>query len=455
MDIEIMMLGGAGEIGANSCYVNIDGHGVLVDAGLHPRRRDRDALPRLELLAGRPVHTFVLTHAHTDHVGGLPYVMKSLPHARMITTRPTRDLLEIMLRNTIKLLKLDDTTELPDGALDYYDNGMLDKFSVVFEGANYKEPLALGASATTKDLALTLRDAGHIIGSASAFISGGGAALMHTGDIKFAAQSLLPGADLPEHHLDCLIMECTNGAEERPHEYEEEKDRLADFINRISNQNGSVMLPTFALGKTQEVLNILYNMKNAGKIPNLPIYTGGMSKRISKIYDRYAGAVPRIETGFKLSSIPLTYVKYETMMNGKFFHEPSIVVISSGMLNEGSPSYQLAQRWMEMRHFGIGIMGYQDSSTPGYALLHSPRDEEFMMANKATIRKCELERFRFSAHARRDELLDYVFRVKPKHLFLNHGDPEATASIQAAVEENEPSVSVCIPELGTPYRITV
>lgn len=465
MTIELMMLGGAGEIGANSCYLNINGHGMVIDAGLHPRRRDRAALPEVELLGDRPVHSFVLTHAHTDHLGGFPYMLKSLPHARMLTTRPTRDLVEIMLRNTIKLFNLDPTVQLPIGALEYYTPSMLDKFPVVFDSVLYGEAMTLETDNThletsshrtaPKDLKLTFHDAGHIIGSAGVLIEAEGAAIMHTGDVKFSPQALLKGASLPRHHLDCLIIECTNGAEEHPHSYEEEKTRLADFINHISNQNGSVLLPTFALGKTQEVLKIVHELIQAGRIPKLPIYTGGMSKRITKIYDRYADVVPRKEPGFLLKSIPLTYVKYETMMNGKFFNEPSIVIISSGMLNEGSPSYQLAQRWMTMRNFGIGVMGYQDSSTPGYALLHSERDVEFTMANKTVTRACELERFRFSAHARRDELLDYIFATKPKHLFLVHGDPAATESMRSAVEANFPDINITIPQHGKAYQFEV
>ncbi|MCU0427883.1 MAG: MBL fold metallo-hydrolase [Candidatus Kapabacteria bacterium] len=465
MTIELMMLGGAGEIGANSCYLNINGHGMVIDAGLHPRRRDRAALPEVEVLGDRPVHSFVLTHAHTDHLGGFPYMLKSLPHARMITTRPTRDLVEIMLRNTIKLFNLEPTTQLPSGALEYYAPAMLDKFSPVFDAVLYNEPVALstddtqyGSSAALtapKDLTLTFHDAGHIIGSAGVLVEANGAAIMHTGDVKFSPQALLKGASFPKHHLDCLIIECTNGAEENPHGYEEEKTRLAEFITHIYNQNGSVLLPTFALGKTQEVLKIVHELRQAERIPKMPIFTGGMSKRITKIYDRYAEAVPRQEPGFLLKSIPLTYVKYETMMSGKFFNEPSIVIISSGMLNEGSPSYQLAQRWMTIRNFGIGVMGYQDSSTPGYALLHSERDVEFTMANKTVIRACELERFRFSAHARRDELLDYIFATKPNHLFLVHGDPAATESMRSAVEANFPDINITIPQHGESYQFEV
>jgi Cft2 family RNA processing exonuclease len=461
MELEIQLLGGAEEIGANSCYLNIGGHGVIIDAGLHPRRRDSLALPNYDYVAEKPVDTFILTHAHTDHVGGLPYFMKRQPHARMIATRPTRDLIEVMLRNTIKLLKLDSTDDLPPDGLDFYDFKLLNKFGTVFEGFLYNQDIRLAeeenfnGKITQRAVTLTLHDAAHIIGSAAAKFTIGGATIVHTGDIQLGKQSLLPGASLPLEHIDCLIMECTNGADENPRSYVEEKQRLADFINDITNRKGSVLLPTFALGKTQEVLKVVSNLMNSGKIPRLPIYTGGMSKRIGKIYDRYTHTVPRTEPGFELSSIPQVNVIYEKMMNEKFFNEPAIVIISSGMLNVGSPSHTLAQRWMEMENFGIGIMGYQDPSTPGYELLQSTKNEEFMMGGEATTRKCEVDRFRFSAHASREHLLNYVYTVKPKHLFLVHGDSAAAESIGAAVKKKLPETKVTIPTLGTSYKINL
>lgn len=459
MELEVQILGGAEEIGANSCYLNIGGHGVVIDAGLHPRRRDKSALPDYDYLAEKPVNTFVLTHAHTDHVGALPYFLKRQPHARMIATRPTRDLIEIMLRNTIKLLKLDSTEGLPENALEFYDYKLLNKFGTVFEGFLYDEAITLAedvkynGNLAQHGVTLTFHDAGHIIGSAAAKFSVNGATILHTGDIQLAKQALLPGASLPQEPLDCLICECTNGADENPVPYTDEKQRLADFINRITNQNGSVLLPTFALGKTQEVMKIVSNLMNSGKIPRLPLYTGGMSKRIAKIYDRYAHSVPRTEPGFALSGIQQTSVVYDKMLAEKFFHEPSIVIISSGMLNVGSPSYALAQRWMEMEHFGIGIMGYQDPSTPGYELLHSTKGEQFIMATKPTTRVCDVERFRFSAHAARELLLEYIVSVKPKHLFLVHGDMAAAESVGAEVKSRLADTKVYIPRLGASYRM--
>jgi Cft2 family RNA processing exonuclease len=463
------MLGGAEEVGANCCYINVGGVGVVIDSGLHPRRRDRLALPRLDLLAERPVDAFILTHAHTDHVGGVPYMMKCFPHARMIATRPTRDLIEIMLRNTVKLLGSELTEEFPRDALSLYDHALINKFSLVFESVQYGDSItlehreeyyghhaqrqSLNGNTAIHPVSISLHDAGHIIGSAGVLLEIDGVSIMHTGDVQFGKQALLPGASLPRHHVDCLIMECTNGADEHPYTYKQEKDRLAAFINAITDHGGSVLLPVFALGKTQEVIKIVSNLMNAGKIPRLPIYTGGMSKKISKVYDRYCYAVPRVEAGFELSSIPQQPLPYNDLLAAKYFKEPSIVIASSGMLNAGSPSFRLAERWMEIPHFGIGIMGYQDPSAPGYDLMHSERNKDFAMAGKTYNRKCHLEKFRFSAHASRETLLNYVFDVRPKHLFLVHGEPAAAESLGAVIKEHLPQTHIYLPTLGKSYLL--
>jgi Cft2 family RNA processing exonuclease len=450
---ELIILGGAEEIGANSSYLNLNETGFIVDAGLHPQKRNRDSLPHYEHIEFKPTDAFILTHAHTDHLGGVPYMMKFNPHIRMIATRPTRDLCEIMLQNTVKLLRRDAPDGIPPDTLSLYDYTVVERMGMLVEGYQYEEDIAVTGKFGMSDVNIRLYDAGHILGSAAVQFTTGGKTVLHTGDVQFHKQDLLPGASLPRHHVDALIMECTNGATENAPTRDEEKQRLADFINMVSNRGGSVLLPTFALGKTQEVLKLVHGLMLAGKIPTLPIYSGGMSRKISVVYDRYCYAVPRVHPGFEMTDIPQRDIVWEELYTGDYFREPSIVIASSGMMNVGSTSFLLVQRWMRTPHFGIAFTGWLDPNAPGYELLHSPKNESFIFAGRKAKRKCDVDKFRFSAHATREDLMGFVMDVKPKKVFLIHGDTPACESIGAQILRDLPQTKVCLPQLGKSYSL--
>lgn len=447
------VLGGAEEIGANCCYFHLAGVGLFIDAGLHPRKRDRSAFPNVEFIQEQPVDALLLTHAHTDHIGGIPYLVKHFPHTRILTTRATRDLADIMLRDTTKLLRTSIVTEFPEDILSLYSRDVLEKISMVFEGYPYGEPVVLQGLYSREPLHVTFYDAGHILGSAGVVLQWNGKTLLHTGDVNFQNQSVTSKASLPRHHVDYLIMESTNGAVDTPYNREQEALRLAAFINEISNQNGSVLIPTFALGKTQEVLTLLHQLMHKGRIPTLPLYTGGMSKVIAGVYDRYCYTVPRVNPGFEIADIPQIPLQYDELLKGPYLSSPGIVVASSGMLNAGTTAYNLAQKWMQRRNFGIAFTSYLDPDSPGHALLHSEPDKHFIMAGNKTRRSCRVEQFRFSAHAAREDLVGFVADVRPKHLYLVHGDDEACSELAFQITRVVPETKIFIPALGKRYAL--
>ncbi len=451
MTVELMVLGGAEEIGANSCYLNIEGTGIIIDAGLHPRRRDRLALPRFELLADKATDALLVTHAHTDHIGGLPYAMHQTPHVRVLMTRATRDLAEIMLRNSSKLLRSDVVSEFPAEALSQYNRAILRKLSLIFEGLRYREECRLQGKWGHAPITLQMFDAAHILGSAGILMETERLRIFHSGDVNFSQQALLPGADFPRQHLDALILESTNGADEEPPERSTEIARLAEIINAASDANGSVLIPAFALGKTQEVIKLIYELMRAGRIPRLPLYTGGMSRNINAIYDRYCYAVPRPEPGFEISDIPQIAIDYDNLLSDEYFRRPAIVVASSGMLNARTTAFQLAEKWLRAPNYAIVFAGYLDPDSPGYALAQSEAGRPFMMAGKSMTRRCRVEQLRFTSHARREHLVDFVWTTKPKHVFLVHGDADACETLGAEIKKRLPQTKVYIPKLGRSY----
>ena len=447
------MLGGAEEVGANSCYLNIDGTGIIVDAGIHPRDRTEKAFPAVDMIGDRETDVLLVTHAHADHLGGLPYVMRRFPHLRPIMTHATRDLSHITLHNGARLLRSDIADHVPRDWLEFYNRDAIELLRYAFEAIRYDEPLTFRGYQGRSDVTAKFHWAGHILGSAGIGLSCKGLNIMHTGDVQFEHQTVIPKATFPRHHVDVLITEATNGSEDSMPSIGEESKRLAAFINSISERNGSILIPCFALGKMQEMLVLLYSMMRRGSIPNLPIHTGGMGIRISKIYDQYCYSDPMRRPGFEVSDVAQESIQRGELHNGAYLKTPSIVLASSGMLNAGTISYNLALQWMTRPKFGIAFIGYQHPSTPGYQLLHSTMKTPFDLASLRATRSCEIGRFRFSAHSSREGLVSFAQDVSPSTVVIMHGEPDACDDLALEIRDRLPGARIIVPRLGTVYNI--
>ncbi|MBS1537138.1 MAG: MBL fold metallo-hydrolase [Bacteroidetes bacterium] len=452
----VTFLGGVEEIGANSCFLNLDGTGIIIDTGLHPRLRNEKTFPTIFPIQNEDTDYILLTHAHNDHIGGLPYILKHFPHLKIISTHATREILEVMLQNTGKLLRVNPPDHIFSSELEYYKPNNIQEISSMVEGVKYSTPLELLGRQGNQPISVSFLNAGHILGSAGILLTINDKNIFHTGDVQFRNQALISKAVFPKHHLDCLICECTNGrTEDETPDYKQESKRLASFINNITNNNGSVLIPSFALGKTQEMLTVLYQLMRKAEIPTLPIYSGGISKKLSNIYDRYCYDGGRVSKGFEVEDIPQIPINHDELMTDSYFKSPSIVVASSGMMNAGTTSYKLAMKWMQRANFGIAFIGYQDDQTPGYAMLHSELKKNFQFGGQSLFRKCQIGKFRFSAHAGRSDLLDFILNASPKQLYLIHGDEDACSSLALTVMEHLPQTKVIIPTLAKRYQLSV
>ncbi len=451
MTVELTMLGGAEEIGANSCYLNIDGQGIIVDAGLHPQLRDINAFPDLSAVGEGKTDALLITHAHGDHMGGLPYMMRRWPHLRTYMTRATRDISDVMLNNTSKLLKSDVTSWFIKDALEYYHSEMISHLRHAFLPVDYNVPVEL--TPAPHRVQATYYWSGHILGSASIAIECEGFRILHTGDIQFQNQSIVSKARVPTTHADVLIIEATNGASTFEGDVKSEAKRLASFINRVSNRNGSVLIPAFALGKTQELLGTLNSLMRSGAIPHLPIYTGGMGVEINKIYDQHCYTESMKVPGFEVSDIPQERIRFNTLFNAPYLKHPSIVLASSGMMNKGTTSFALSNLWLTKPHFGIAFVGYQDPTAPGHDILHSVPGKPFNLAGRSVTRTCEIERLRFSAHSTLEDLAVFASEVKPNTVVIVHGSPHACENLALSIRERLPRTRIIIPRKGVRYSL--
>lgn len=439
--IEFLPLGGAGEIGANCYYLNINEVGIILDCGMHPQQTGLNSLPKFELLEDKPTDYVLISHAHQDHLNALPFLIKKFPHIKIITTPQTRAVAELTLHNAISILK----RQIDESEFEIYSR---DEVDLLIKSINYKscnEKFVLSSLNSDQEIEAEFFDAGHIIGSAGILLRINGQKIFFTGDINLFSQTILSGADLPKEKIDILITETTYGATDSSviNNWEKEVDRFSSAINKVINNGGSVLIPVFALGKLQEMLATIWLQMQRNKITNVDIYTGGIGNKINRIYDYNRYVVNRNEKELVISDIPQKSLN-ELKDFDELFKFPSIVLASSGMMVESTNSFMLAKRWLHKKDSAIFTVGYMDPSTPGSIISKARRGDKIQLAerDKKVEIRCEIKNFRFSAHSKREEIISLVNKLNPEIIILVHGDKEAIDWVGASVIKQFPDKKV-------------
>lgn len=453
--IKFLPLGGAGEIGANCYYINIAGTGIILDCGMHPQKTGLDSLPDFRLIENLPVDYAIISHAHQDHLMSLPFLVKRHPYVKIITTRQTRELAELTLHNSVSIM----SKELQkDENFQFYTHEEIDLLSQTiyfkplieaFEIEGYKHK-------SSEPIKISFHDAGHILGSVGILIEHDEKKIFYTGDINLTNQTLLRGCELPKEKVDTLILECTYGATDSSSilNWSKESERFAKEANKILNAGGSILIPVFALGKMQEILATIWNLMIKNKLPKTEIYTGGIGTKINRTYDTNRYIVNMVDPEFELRNIPF-YSLSEVENPGDFFKSPCIVVASSGMMIAGTASYNLGKRWLRQSNSAIFIVGYMDESTPGYRVANAVKGGKINLTefSEEEIVKCTIEKFRFSAHSKRESLIGIVRKLKPEKIILVHGDEDAISWVGNQILKELKGVKVFQAELGKEIEI--
>jgi len=439
--IEFLPLGGAGEIGANCYYLNINDIGIILDCGMHPQKTGLDSLPKFELLEDKPTDYILISHAHQDHLNALPFLIKKFPHLKIITTPQTRAVAELSLHNAISILK----RQVDESEFEIYSRNEVDLLIKSINYKSYNEKFILSSLNSNKEIEAEFFDAGHIIGSAGIMLSFNGRKIFFTGDINLSSQTILPGANLPSEKIDILITETTYGATDSSglNNWEKEVERFSSSINKVINNGGSVLIPVFALGKLQEMLATIWLQMQRNKITNVDIYTGGIGNKINTVYDYNRYVVNRNETELILSDIPQKNLN-ELKDFDDLFKFPSIVLASSGMMVESTNSFMLAKRWLHKKDSAIFTVGYMDPSTPGSIISNARREDKIQLTerDKKIEVMCEIKNFRFSAHSKKEELVSLVGKLNPDKIVLIHGDKEAIDWMGASILKQHPGKKV-------------
>ena len=446
--IRFIPLGGAGEIGANCYYLNIEGTGILLDCGMHPQKTGLDALPKFDLIEKLPVDFVLISHAHMDHISSLPYLVQRHPYIRIISTPQTRAIAELTLHNSVSILKeqLGEEDEIK-----IYSHEEIDLLIQSIEYRSFGEEFELEGYNGLKVIKAMFHDAGHILGSTGILIDTGDEKLFYTGDIKLSSQSLINRAKLPKTNVDILLLETTYGATdtEKILSWETEAKRFATEANNIIGNGGSILIPVFSLGKHQEILSTIWKLMQKGKLIQTDIYTGGIGSKISRVYDYHRYAVNMVDKEFELLNIPQKNL-YEITNYEDFFKSPSIVLASSGMVLERTVSFNLAKYWIKKHQSAIFTVGYMEKKTPGFKLANVVLGEKIKLSeySEPEIVKCDIKRFRFPSHALREELIEIVKKLNPAKIILVHGDPPAIDWVGARIIKEYKHIKVFSAEEG-------
>lgn len=430
--IQFTVLGGGGEVGASCFQLAFNGQTVLLDSGTHPKKDGFEALPAFSLLRKSP-DCLLVSHAHVDHCGSVPYLLRQFPLTRVFATLPTVRIMDRMLHNSVSVM---ETIAKERGVEGYplYDHEDVGYAMRLVKGMNLRAPFNLPVDVPVE---ASFHHAGHVLGSASILMKFPGHTVLYTGDICDTDQEIMGGmAPLPKDlEVDSLIIESTHGATEeaRVRSYAEETERLGDDMDKVLRGGGVVMVPCFALGRMQEMLNIIMRLQEEGKVPPVPVYASGLGRAVYEVYERFPEYLKEGSTLRPLDLFGRIGNVWEPQILSELLVRPCIIVATSGMMLENTPSAVLAQQMVRERRHGIFFVGYLDHETLGYKLLHAEPGArlQFMVGQPPVpIELNNIKRFHFSAHAPRKQLVGVVERLKPKNVVFVHGDPDALAWMQ-------------------------
>ncbi|MFJ6133724.1 MBL fold metallo-hydrolase RNA specificity domain-containing protein [Janibacter terrae] len=451
MTTTLTFLGAAGTVTGSAFLIQDGRAGTLVDCGLYQgeRRWRRLNWDRRDLSV-RGLDDVVLTHAHLDHCGYLPALVRQGYRGPIWATDSTAALAEIVLLDSAHLQE-EDARQAAEGRsrhnppLPLYTVGDAARAVRLFRSQAYEEPFTLTSGGT-----VTLSRAGHILGSACALVDVGGATTLFSGDLGRRAHPLLkPRAAPPQAQY--VVMESTYGDRTHPHAADDAHEILADAVRRTINRGGSVVIPAFAVDRTELVLLALARLREQGAIPDVPVYVDSpMALRALEVYSRPESADELVGDGLGELAALRDLRTARTSDESKALNNPGrpcIIVSASGMATGGRVIHHLRELLPHPRNCVV-LTGYQAVGTRGWALVEGAREVK-LLGEYVRVRAEVVDDGGFSVHADSEDLLDWLqaMPAEPECVYLVHGEPDASAALAARIRDAF-DCSVVVPRLG-------
>jgi metallo-beta-lactamase family protein len=454
--------GAAGQVTGSMHLLEAAGARVLLDAGLFQGRRAEAATLNANLpFDPRRIDSIVVSHAHIDHIGRLPLLVRHGYHGPIYATPATRDLCAVMLPDAAHVQESDAAFLARHGKHSPASEPlytMADALAVqdLIVGIPYKRIHYI-----RKNLAFEYVDAGHILGSASVDLrlsEGGNHRLVFSGDIGRSGLPIIRDPEPPTGPIDTLIVESTYG--DRDHESTATSaDRLSEIVRRVAARGGKVLIPAFALGRVQELVYALHQLANAGRIPALKIYVDSpLAVDATAVFRMHPEVFDRREQlvleSHRLFDFPLLqYVKaVEDSKRLNTLTGPAIIIAASGMAESGRILHHLANHIGDSRNCVL-LAGFQAEHTLGRRIEEGAKQVKIF--GELHDVRAEVETISgYSAHADRTELRAWVRALggPVQRAFVVHGEA-APAAAMAQILKEEGVGNIVVPQLGESFEL--
>lgn len=436
-EVILFCLGGVKQVG-RSCFIVMTSESkVMLDCGINPAEPEPlSAFPRLDCFNFNfdELDAVIISHAHIDHQGFLPALFKYGFNGPVYCTEPTLPLMTLLQMDSVKIAK-SNGTYLPFEVRDVHE---VIKHCITIP---YGKPTDI-----SPDITITLNNAGHIMGSATVHLNISGVHnILYSGDYKYAKTQLLDGTLSIYPRVETLITESTygNSTDVMPEQAVVYRS-FTDNINRTLTGGGKVLIPVPAVGRAQEIMLVLDKEMREGRLMESPIYIEGMISEASAVHMSYAHYLGYDVRKSVSQGINPFQSEYFTVVNGPanradVLNEeaPSIIMATSGML-EGGPSVEYFKEIAPSDRNRIIFVSYQINGTLGRRVLDGTMNEVSMLDKNGKLKvipvRCETKRIDgFSGHSDFNQIMNFVSRVKPKRVLVNHGEKSKSESIASAV----------------------
>ena len=433
--LRLCSLGAAGTVTGSKHLLESGGRRILVDCGLFQGVKNLREL-NWEPLAVEPesIDAVVITHAHLDHTGYLPRLVRDGFRGPILATKATGAVAEIILRDSAYLQERDAAflnkhkASKHRPALPLYDSEDAERAMELFETHPFERQVTLESGPV-----VMFRRAGHILGASTVEVSWQGRRIVFTGDLGRYDDPIMFDPE-PVTSADYLVMESTYG--DRVREDADPVDTLAKVIDETVHRGGTVVVPAFAVGRAQTLLYYLWTLREAGRLPDVAVYLDSpMAINASELLGTYSSDHRLLPGVYEAMCDMATYTRDpEQSMKISASKEPKIVISASGMATGGRILHHLKAFAPDPRNT-IMITGYQVPGTRGASIIAGERHVriygEWVPINAQVANLAML-----SAHADADELIRWArgFTTPPKKVFVVHGEPQPADTLRRRLD---------------------